>query len=271
MEKGKEVKREELKVARVVLRFPPFAGHKKEQDGFEVEVRNPLREERPWSLFLLSLWKREEVREYEKVVVVRVPLMRLSAYVGEESGRDIKESLLSLRGLSYFYRDGKRSVVFGVLNSAVVVDGYIELEVPASFWHECNEHYWRILVPFVAFIRGKYELGLFTFLSTDLGRTVSYSEEVLFQKAGMKETIPAYVKRFKLKKALEKLRKLGFIAGFDYSSGNVSVWFPSMETLRALSLDYARRLEEKVEAIKQRKRESVKKSREKKKEKKKDF
>lgn len=161
--------------------------------------------------------------------------MRLSAYVGEESGRDIKESLLSLRGLSYFYRDGKRSVVFGVLNSAVVVDGYIELEVPASFWHECNEHYWRILMPFVAFIRGKYELGLFTFLSTDLGRTVSYSEEVLFQKAGMKETIPAYVKRFKLKKALEKLRKLGFIAGFDYSSGNVSVWFPSMETLRALS------------------------------------
>lgn len=178
---------------------------------------------------------------------------------------------MSLRGVRYLVKRKEKGefLVFGILDSAYYdsVEGYLRIEVPRAFYELCIETGLRVFTTFVPFMRSRAEINLFTFFSVDykLSQKRAYREDVLFEKAGLKEDLPDKEKRRYLKRSLEVLKSIGFIKGYSYDK-EIEVEFYPVEEVRVRAIELGKTLSEKEQKTLLRRRENKRRERERKRE-----
>lgn len=209
-----------------------------------------------WKAFMYVLWKGEPEREDEEGIVFYVDMDDMRALLGEPhlSAGQMKEILLPLREVHYDIKERTKTGVvhrdFGLIYRIEGFDGddgraYLKLYVDKRFYEFCVESGLFYYVWFIRELKSPYAVNLLSFFVANEDKQ-KFTEETLFERLNL-VNYPDFKKRQIVKDLLGMLKEVGYLKGYDYSNGIVSIERYDRAYYRAKAVEKAKELQRHAE------------------------
>lgn len=254
-----------VRMYHVVARYPMLADAERvvyeTKDGqMKVVVRHPIRDVQSYKAFMYCLWRARYVEELEREVVLYVDKWEVFGLLGKDvlSLEEVARILEPARDVEYevwVYRDGKGKRiqtfrVFYRLDGYEGSDGkYLKVVVDKAFYEFCIESDLFLYLGFLHELRSLYAINLWTFLTAH--NHGKFTEETLFERAGIPGDMETYHKRYLLQRALDYLVKVGYLRGWERQGDTILLHRKSPQDLRILALEKTKKAYEKMARIRE--------------------
>ena len=254
-----------IRMYHVVARYPMLADAEEmayeTKDGrVRVIVRHPIREVQSYKAFMYCLWRASYVEEREREVVLYVDKWEVFGLLGKDvlSLEEIARILRPARDVEYevwVYEGEKHKKmqtfrVFYRLEGYEGSDGkYIKAVIDKAFYEFCIESDLFLYLGFLHELRSPYAVNLWTFFTAHSQR--KFTEEVLFERAGIPRDMATYRKRYLLQRALDYLVNVDYLKAWERQGDTILLHRKPPQDLRILALEKTKKAYEKITRIRE--------------------